>query len=161
MNETDICFMPGVELTDAIRTKKLSAVEVTRAVLDRIAALEPKLNAFAYLAADEAMETARAADRALASGEPVGPLHGVPVTIKDHEAVRGMQVEYGTYLRKGRGRGGGQCDGLAPAPGRRHHFRQDDDPRVRLEGRERESADGHHAQSVEARLQFRRLLGRR
>src|SRR5215813_5242230 len=101
MNVTDICFMPGVELTDAIRTKKLSAVEVTRAVLDRIAGLEPKLNAFACLAAEEAMDSARAADRALAAGEPVGPLHGVPVTIKDHEAVRGMQVEFGTWLRKG------------------------------------------------------------
>ena len=101
MNDTDICFTPATELIVAIRARKLSAVELTRAVLDRIAALEPKLNAFAYLAADEAMEAARAADRALASGEPVGPLHGVPVTIKDHEAVRGMQVEYGTYLRKG------------------------------------------------------------
>src|SRR5215831_6656974 len=101
MNETDICFMPGVELADAIRAKKLSAVEVTTAVLDRIAVLEPKLNAFAYLAAEEAMDGARAADRALAEGERVGPLHGVPVTIKDHEAVRGMQVEYGTWLRKG------------------------------------------------------------
>src|SRR5262245_32883694 len=101
MNETDICFMPGLELADAIRARKLSAVELTSAVLDRIAVLEPKLNAFAYLAAGEAMEDARAADRALANGAPVGPLHGVPVTIKDHEAVRGMQVEYGTYLRKG------------------------------------------------------------
>src|SRR5215510_919117 len=101
MNETDICFMPGAELAQAIRARKLSAVEVTRAVLDRIAGLEPKLNAFAYLAAEEAMEDARAADRALAIGEPAGPLHGVPVTIKDHEAVRGMQVEYGTWLRKG------------------------------------------------------------
>jgi len=101
MNDTDICFTPATELIVAIRAKKLSAVELTRGVLDRIAALEPKLNAFAYLAADEAMEAARAADRALASGEAVGPLHSVPVTIKDHEAVRGMQVEYGTYLRKG------------------------------------------------------------
>src|SRR5262249_7776235 len=97
----DLCFMPATELVAAIRAKKLSAVEVTRAVLDRIAGLEPKLNAFAYLAAEEAMEDARAADRALAIGEPAGPLHGVPVTIKDHEAGRGMQVEYGTWLRKG------------------------------------------------------------
>src|SRR5215468_2857684 len=101
MNETDICFTPGAELAQAIRARKLSAVEVTKAVLDRIALLEPRLNAFAYLAAEEAMESARAADHALAAGEPVGPLHGVPVTIKDHEAVRGMQVEYGTWLRKG------------------------------------------------------------
>jgi len=101
MNETDLCFAPATELTAAIRDKKVSAVEITTAVLKRIARLEPKLNAFAYLAAEEAMDAARAADRAVAAGRPLGPLHGVPVTIKDHEAVRGMQVEYGTWLRKG------------------------------------------------------------
>ena len=96
MNETDLCFTPATELADAIRAKKLSTVEITSAVLNRIASLEPKLNAFAYLAAEEAMDAAEAADSALAKGGPIGPLHGVPVTIKDHEAVRGMQIEYGT-----------------------------------------------------------------
>ena len=92
MNETDLCYTPATELVDAIRAKKLSAVEITTAVLNRVARLEPRLNAFAYLAAEEAMDAAEAADRALAKGEPIGPLHGVPVTIKDHEAVRGMQI---------------------------------------------------------------------
>ena len=101
MNETDLCFTPATELVDAVRAKKLSAVEITTAVLKRAAALEPRLNAFAYLAAEEAMDAAVAADRALAKGESIGPLHGVPVTIKDHEAVRGMQIEYGTHLRRG------------------------------------------------------------
>jgi aspartyl-tRNA(Asn)/glutamyl-tRNA(Gln) amidotransferase subunit A len=101
MNETDLCFTPATELVDAVRAKKLSAVEITTAVLKRVAALEPRLNAFAYLAAEEAMDAAVAADRVLARGESIGPLHGVPVTIKDHEAVRGMQIEYGTHLRRG------------------------------------------------------------
>ena len=101
MNETDLCYMPATELADAIRAKKLSSVEITSAVLNRIKRLEPTLNAFAYLAAEEAMDAAQAADRGLAKGDPIGPLHGVPVTIKDHEAVRGMQIEYGTYLRRG------------------------------------------------------------
>jgi aspartyl-tRNA(Asn)/glutamyl-tRNA(Gln) amidotransferase subunit A len=101
MNETDLCFTPATELAHAVRTKQLSAVEITTAVLNRVRRLEPKLNAFAYLATEEAMAAARAADQALAKGAPLGPLHGVPVTIKDHEAVRGMQTEYGTYLRKG------------------------------------------------------------
>ncbi|HKH66731.1 MAG TPA: amidase, partial [Reyranella sp.] len=101
MNETDLCYRPATELADAIRAKKLSAVEITSAVLNRIKRLEPKLNAFAYLAAEEAMDAAQAADRKMAKGDPIGPLHGVPVTIKDHEAVRGMQIEYGTYLRHG------------------------------------------------------------
>ena len=52
MNETDLCYTPATELVDAIRARKLSAVEITTAVLNRITRLEPRLNAFAYLAAD-------------------------------------------------------------------------------------------------------------
>ncbi|MBR0646948.1 amidase [Plastoroseomonas hellenica] len=101
MDKTDLCFTPATELADAIGAKAISASEVTAAVLDRIQALEPDLNAFAHLAAEEAMEAAEAADAALMKGAPLGPLHGVPVTIKDHEAVRGMPIEYGTHLRRG------------------------------------------------------------
>ncbi|MBV8413290.1 MAG: hypothetical protein JOY64_37100, partial [Alphaproteobacteria bacterium] len=101
MSDTDLCFTPATELLDALRAKKVSSVEITTAVLDRIARLEPKLNAFAYVAADEAMDTARAADRARANGQMTGPLHGVPLSIKDHEPVRGMPVEYGSHLRRG------------------------------------------------------------
>jgi aspartyl-tRNA(Asn)/glutamyl-tRNA(Gln) amidotransferase subunit A len=101
MNKTDLCFTSATDLVDAVRAKRVSAVEITTEVLERIGSLEARLNAFAFLAAEEAMAAARAADRALAKGEPLGPLHGVPVTIKDHEAVRGMQVEFGTHLRKG------------------------------------------------------------
>ena len=101
MDKTELCFTPATELAGAIRAKKLSAVEITSTVLERIAALEPKLNAFAHLAAEEATEAAAKADRAFAKGDSIGPLHGIPVTIKDHEAVRGMPVEYGTHLRRG------------------------------------------------------------
>jgi aspartyl-tRNA(Asn)/glutamyl-tRNA(Gln) amidotransferase subunit A len=101
MDKIDLCFTPATQLASAIRAKELSAVETTSTVLERIAALEPKLNAFAYLAADEAMEAAKAADSSLAKGEPTGPLHGIPVTIKDLEAVRGMPLEGGTHLLRG------------------------------------------------------------
>src|SRR6266478_1355292 len=93
--------MPATELLGAIRVKELSAVEITSTLLDRIAALEPKLNAFAHLAAEEAMDAAAIADSVLAKEASIGPLHGVPVTIKDHEAVRGMPIEHGTHLRCG------------------------------------------------------------
>src|SRR4249919_1783091 len=101
MDKTELCFTPATELAGAIRAKKLSSVEITSTVLERIKALEPKLNAFAHLAADEAMDAAAEADGALAKGESLGPLHGIPVTIKDLEPVRGMPFEGGTYLRKG------------------------------------------------------------
>ena len=98
MDKTDLCFTPATELASAIRAKKLSSVEITSTVLERIAALEPKLNAFAHLAAEEAMDAAAKADGALAQGASLGPLHGIPVTIKDLEPVRGMPFEGGTYL---------------------------------------------------------------
>lgn len=101
MDKTDLCFTPATELLGAIRDKKLSSVEITSTVLERIAALEPKLNGFAHLAAEEAMVAAASADRALARGDSVGPLHGIPVTIKDLEPVRGMPFERGTYLFRG------------------------------------------------------------
>src|SRR6266568_113951 len=101
MDKTDLCFAPATELAGAIRAKELSAVEITATVLERIAALESKLNAFAHLAAEEAMDAAAKADSALARGASLGPLHGVPVTIKDLEPVRGMPFEGGTYLRRG------------------------------------------------------------
>src|SRR5882672_1216369 len=101
MDKVDLCFTPATALVGAIRAKQLSAVEITSTVLDRIARLEPKLNAFAHLGAEQAMEAAAEADSALARGAPLGPLHGVPVTIKDLEPVRGMPFEGGTYLRKG------------------------------------------------------------
>src|SRR3954468_851612 len=101
MDKTELCFTPATELATAIRARKLSSVEITSTVLDRVKALEPKLNAFAYLAADEAIDAAAKADSALARGEALGPLHGIPITIKDLDPVRGMPFEGGTYLRKG------------------------------------------------------------
>lgn len=101
MDKIDLCFAPATELLGAIRAKQLSAVEITSTVLDRIAALEPRLNAFAHLAAEQAMGAAAEADRALADGASIGPLHGIPLTIKDLEPVRGMPFEGGTYLRRG------------------------------------------------------------
>ena len=101
MDKTDLCFTPATELVGAIRAKKLSSVEITSTVLERIAALEPKLNGFAHLAAEEAMAAAASADSALAKGDALGPLHGIPVTIKDLEPVRGMPFERGTYLFRG------------------------------------------------------------
>src|SRR5712672_1354614 len=101
MDEIDLCFTPATELVGAIGARKLSAVEITSTVLDRIARLEPKLNAFAHLGAEQAMEAAAEADSALARGAPLGPLHGIPVAINDLEPGRGMPFEGGTYLRRG------------------------------------------------------------
>ena len=70
-------------LASAIRTREVSSVEVVQAFLDRIETVNAKINAVVVLAGDEALDAARAADAQLSRGEVTGPLHGVPMTIKD------------------------------------------------------------------------------
>src|SRR4029077_8573864 len=101
MDSETIGFTPATEWAAKVRAKQMSPVEAMRALLDRIAALEPKVNAFAYLAADQAMEAARAAAKAVMGGEPLGRLHGVPVTIKDLAWVKGMPSESGSLTSRG------------------------------------------------------------
>ncbi len=86
-------------LADAIRTKRLSSEEVVKAHLDRIEEVNPKLNAVVQLVADRALEEAREADAALAKGELNGPLHGVPMTIKDSFDTEGVISTGGTKGR--------------------------------------------------------------
>jgi Asp-tRNA(Asn)/Glu-tRNA(Gln) amidotransferase A subunit family amidase len=80
---TRLCFLPATELAARIRRRDLSPVEVVNAYLDRIADRNPVVNAYTTVLADRALDAARAAERKVTSGEPLGPLHGVPVAIKD------------------------------------------------------------------------------
>ena len=77
------------EAQQLIQEKKLSPVELTRAVLDRIGAVDDKLHAYIHLMADSAMEEARAAEREIHSGNWRGPMHGIPVAVKDQLDVNG------------------------------------------------------------------------
>jgi amidase len=87
------------ELASAIRSKKLSSTEIVDAHLERIAAVNPKLNAIVQLTADTAREQAKEADAAIARGEIKGPLHGVPMTIKDTLETTGVICTGGTKGR--------------------------------------------------------------
>ena len=92
-----LCWTSAVELAAAIRKKRLSPVEVMRAVLARIERLDPRLNAFVTLTADQALGAARAAERAVTRrGARLGPLHGVPFSTKDLVATRGIRTTFGT-----------------------------------------------------------------
>ena len=97
VSATDLCFTSAAELLDLYRRGSLSPVEVARAVLDRIAVLNPALNAYLYVDEDGAMRAARAAEAAYLAGN-AGPLAGVPVSIKDLVEVRGMPTTYGSLL---------------------------------------------------------------
>lgn len=84
------------EFGRALRAREVSAEEVTKAYLERISALDPMLNAFEYVAADQAVKAARAIDNLLAAGIDLGPLMGVPVGVKDLLAVDGMPTTGGS-----------------------------------------------------------------
>ena len=101
MDSDDLGFMPATELAELIRTKKISPVEYTRALLARIETLEPRVNAFAHVAADQAMDAARKAEAALMSGARIGRLHGVPATIKDLVITKDMPTQSGSMIFKG------------------------------------------------------------
>jgi aspartyl-tRNA(Asn)/glutamyl-tRNA(Gln) amidotransferase subunit A len=91
--------MSATELAGLIRRKKVSPVEVVDAVLARIDKLNPQLNAYVTLTADEARAQARAAERALTRrGATLGPLHGVPFSVKDLVITRGVRTTFGTPL---------------------------------------------------------------
>ena len=92
----DICRMDAVSLATLIRSKKLSAVEVTRAVLDRMERLDSQLHAFCTPTPEFAIAAAEQVDKSLASGAALGPLAGVPVSVKDLICTKGIKTVSGS-----------------------------------------------------------------
>jgi Asp-tRNA(Asn)/Glu-tRNA(Gln) amidotransferase A subunit family amidase len=88
------------EITQEIRSKNVSPVEIVEFHLKRIEALQPNLNAFVHLDPEGARQQARAAESSVLRGEPLGPLHGVPLTIKSCIDVAGWPCPAGSLLRK-------------------------------------------------------------
>src|SRR5436190_16336923 len=97
----DPCFLPALELVRRYRSRRLSPVEATQATLDRIAAVDPLVNALYFVDADGALAAARAAEARWSRGEPMGLLDGVAVTIKDSVFVAGMPTHDGTRAYAG------------------------------------------------------------
>jgi aspartyl-tRNA(Asn)/glutamyl-tRNA(Gln) amidotransferase subunit A len=98
----DLAYASIAELAPRLAARELSPVELTEAVLARIERLEPQLNAFIQLTAESARHAARAAEAAIMAGHHQGPLHGIPVAIKDLYATRGVPTTYGSPLFAGR-----------------------------------------------------------
>lgn len=98
---TDIVYSDATQLAALIRTRHVSPVEVVQAHLDRIAAFDPKVNAIVAVA-EGALEAARAAERAVLAGDELGPLHGVPFTVKDSIDTAGVLTQRGSPIFKGR-----------------------------------------------------------
>jgi aspartyl-tRNA(Asn)/glutamyl-tRNA(Gln) amidotransferase subunit A len=101
MDAEQLGFLPATSLAELIRTKQLSPVEYMQALLVRIETLEPKVNAFVHLAAEPALDAARKAEARLMSGDRIGQLHGVPVTIKDLTLTKDMPTQQGSLIYQG------------------------------------------------------------
>jgi len=98
MDVEQICFTNAHQLSGLIKTGEVSPVEVTRIFLERIEAVNPLLNAYCTVAAEQALEAARELENSIMKGEPVGILAGVPVAIKDVTLTKGIKTTFGSKL---------------------------------------------------------------
>jgi aspartyl-tRNA(Asn)/glutamyl-tRNA(Gln) amidotransferase subunit A len=98
MAEAEIVFLPVQELSAKIKTRQLSAVEVTTAFLHQIDGLNPKVNAFITVTHEEALARARQADGEIAAGKYRGPLHGIPYAPKDILATKQIRTTNGSKV---------------------------------------------------------------
>ena len=98
---TDLCFLTLHELSGRIQSKDVSPVEVAEAILERIERLNPQLNAYITVMADQALADARAAEGEIAAGRYRGPLHGVPIGVKDLCATKGVRTTAGSKILAG------------------------------------------------------------
>jgi amidase len=98
---SNLNFLAAVSMAEQIRKKKISPIELVDAHLKQIEKLNPKLNAFVHVDAERARRAAEAAEAEVISNKKLGPLHGVPISIKSSIAVAGLRCESGTRLRAG------------------------------------------------------------
>ncbi|MBM4186858.1 MAG: amidase [Gemmatimonadetes bacterium] len=95
---TDLCFESATTLARLIREREVSAREVTMAHLARIDRINPAVNAIVTLVPERALAAAERADQALGRGEPIGPLHGLPIAHKDLQETAGIRTTYGSPI---------------------------------------------------------------
>jgi Asp-tRNA(Asn)/Glu-tRNA(Gln) amidotransferase A subunit family amidase len=98
---SDLTFLSAVSMAEQVRNKTLSPVELVDAHLAKIERLNPALNAFVHVDAADVRRQAKAAEAAVMSRSVLGPLHGVPMSIKSSLGVAGLRCESGTRLRAG------------------------------------------------------------
>ncbi len=101
MKSADLCLLSASELSRLIKDREVSCVEVTRAHLDRCETLEPVLNSFITFMPETALEAARRADDEMEAGQYRGPLHGIPIGLKDLFYVKGVKNTSGVRIYDG------------------------------------------------------------
>ena len=98
MDKRDIPFLTTAELSELIREREVSPVEATSAYLDRIDSLNFKFNSYLTICRNEAMDDAEGAERAIAAGDYLGPMHGIPVAVKDQLWTKGIRTTAGSRI---------------------------------------------------------------
>jgi Asp-tRNA(Asn)/Glu-tRNA(Gln) amidotransferase A subunit family amidase len=94
-----LAYMTATELAAAIRTRRVSPVEVVTALLERIERVNPSINAFCTVVAEAALREARKAEAAVMAGsQTIGPLHGVPISFKDLTSTAGIRTTFGSRI---------------------------------------------------------------
>ena len=100
MEKNEIPFLTATQLSALIKTREVSPVEATEAYLDRIAAVDNQLNSYITLCREEALAEARAAEGEIVSGNYRGPMHGIPVAVKDQFYTKGILTTGGSSILK-------------------------------------------------------------
>jgi aspartyl-tRNA(Asn)/glutamyl-tRNA(Gln) amidotransferase subunit A len=100
MKKSNIPFLTAMELSRRIKNRQVSVVETVEAYLTRIAKLNPLLNSYITVCADEALAAAARADREIGKGQYRGPMHGIPVAVKDQVLTRGIRTTAGSLILK-------------------------------------------------------------
>ena len=98
MTDTELAFASATALRGKIASKEVSPVELVDLFSDRIEALDSNLNSYLTVDREGALETAKAAEQAVMDGEDLGPLHGVPISVKDLEMTRGLRTTGGSLV---------------------------------------------------------------
>ena len=98
MERAGIPFLSASELSKLIQSKEVSPVEAVEAYLERIEQVDSKLNSYITVCREEALEAARQAERAIARGERQGPMHGIPVAVKDQFYTEGIRTTGGSSI---------------------------------------------------------------
>ena len=100
MDKKELPFLTASQLSNLIETKEISPVEATEAYLDRIEEVDPKLNSYITITGEQAFESARQAEQEIAAGKHRGPLHGVPMAVKDQFNTAGVLTTGGSRILK-------------------------------------------------------------
>ena len=97
----EIHYLSALEIAEKIKSKEISSLELTQHFIDRIEKYDDKINSVVVRIFDQAIEDAKEADKSLSTNQNLGPLHGVPMTIKESYNIKGQSTNWGIPEYKG------------------------------------------------------------